>query len=115
MVERNLIQRGGRGEGGDMTADAFLNFIGADYHGQRIPAHQALDAALHFLASRKRSLLPGGNCVLVRSGRSKRQIDAGFAAGVQRQLLQQPAGTIGAAMRKNIIQGVDPLPRFQHF
>jgi len=30
-------------------------------------------------------------------------------------LLQQSAGAIRPAMRKNIIQGVDPLPRFQHF
>ena len=115
MVERNLIQRGGGRERGDMAANAFLNLICADYHGQRIPAHQALDPALHLLASGERGLLSGGNGVLVRGGRSKRQIDAGFAAGVQRQLLQQPAGTIRAAMRKNIIQGVDPLPRFQHF
>src|SRR5205807_471638 len=86
MVERNLIQRGGGRERGDMAANAFLNLICADYHGQRIPAHQALDPALHLLASGERGLLSGGNGVLVRGGRSKRQIDAGFAAGVQRQL-----------------------------
>src|SRR5689334_572165 len=43
MVESNLIERGGGGEGGDMAANAFLNFIRAHNHGQRIPAHQALD------------------------------------------------------------------------
>ena len=59
MIESDFIQRGGGGKSRDMSANAFLNLVGAHHHGQSIPAHQALDAALHLLAARERSLLPG--------------------------------------------------------
>ena len=58
MVEGDFVQRGGRGEGRDVPADAFLNLVGPHHHGQGVPAHQALDAALHLLAAGKRRLLP---------------------------------------------------------
>ncbi len=83
MIERDFVQRGRGGERRDMSADAFLNFVSANDHGQRVPANQALDAAFHLLASWKRSLLPRRNRVLVGSGRRKRQVDAGFTPGVQ--------------------------------
>ena len=68
------------------------------------------------------SWLPGkGGCcreanrVLVRSGRGKRKVYAGGAAGVQRQLLQQTSCPLRAALRQNIVQRIQPLPGFQNF
>ncbi len=66
-----------------MSADAFLDLVGSHHHGQRVPAHQALDAALHFLAAGKGRLLDGRDGVLVGGGRGERQVDAGSASGVQ--------------------------------
>ena len=57
MIEGNFIQRRSGGKRRDVPADAFLNFVGADDHRQRVPANQALDAAFHLLAAGKRRLL----------------------------------------------------------
>jgi hypothetical protein len=69
MIEGNFVQSGGRCEGGDVAADAFLNFVGAHHHGEGVPTNQALDAALHLLASGEGRLLRDGNRILIRSGR----------------------------------------------
>src|SRR5271165_398453 len=98
-----------------MSANAFLNLVGADDHGHGIPAHQALDAAFHLLAAGKRRLLPRRNRVLIRSGRREWQVDASLTARMQRQLLQKPAGAIGPTSREHIIERVQPLPRFKDF
>ena len=66
-----------------MSANAFLKLIGADHHGERVPAHQALDAALHFLTAGKRRLLHRRNSVLIRRGRRERQVHTRGALGVQ--------------------------------
>ena len=47
IVEADVVQRGAGGEGGDVAAQAFVVFVGAHHHGQRIPAHQRANAALH--------------------------------------------------------------------
>src|SRR5579862_4526447 len=69
MVECHFVQSGSRGKSRNMPANALLKFIGTYYHSKRIPAHQALDAALHFLTARKRRLLYRRDSVLVRRGR----------------------------------------------
>ena len=58
MIERNFVQRGRGRKRRNVSADAFLNLVGANHHGQRIPADQALDAAFHLLAAGKGRLLP---------------------------------------------------------
>src|SRR5258708_25125562 len=52
MIERNFVQRRGRGERGNMPADSFLNLVRPDHHRERVPAHQTLNPALHLLAAR---------------------------------------------------------------
>ena len=91
MVKCHLILSCGRGEGGDVTANAFLNLIGAHHHGERIPADEALDAAFHLLAAGERGLLKCRNRVLVRRGCGKGEVHTGGAPGMQRQLLNQAA------------------------
>ena len=115
MIERDFIQRGGGGKGGNVSANAALDLVGPHHHGQGIPAHQALDAALHLLAAGKRRLLPGSNRVLVGSGGGKGKVYAGGAPGVQRELLQQTSGPLRATLRQHIVQRIQPLPGFKNF
>ena len=66
MVEADFVERGGGSEGGDVAADIVLNAIGAHHHGERVPAHEALDAALKFLVAGIAGLEAMGNGVGVR-------------------------------------------------
>ena len=95
VIEGNFIERSCRSESRDVTADSLLKLVGSDHHGQRIPAHQALDATLHFLTAGKRGLLPDGNRILVRSSCGEGKIHTSGASRVQRELLQQPPGPVG--------------------
>src|SRR3954470_5649368 len=115
VVERHFVQGCRRSVGRNVTANAFLQLVGADDHGQSVPADQALDAALHLLTSRKGRLLAGWNRVLVRSGGGERKIYARGTASMQRELLQQPSGAVGPAFRQHIVERVKPLPSFQYF
>ena len=65
VVEANFVQGGGRRVRRDVTADAVALAIGANHHRHRVPADEALDAALNFLASRKGRLLVDWECVLM--------------------------------------------------
>ena len=60
VVEADFVQRGRRGERRDVAADAVAQLVGAHDHRQRVPAHEALDAALEGLIARKCRLLRGG-------------------------------------------------------
>ena len=57
VIEPDFVERGGRGVRRDVTADAVLELVGLDDHRQRVPADQALDAALDLAAARKRRLI----------------------------------------------------------
>ena len=109
MIEGDFVKRGGGGKSGNVAANAFLDLVGAHHHGQRIPAHHALDAALHFLAAGKGRLLPRSDGVLVGSGGGKGKIHAGRAPRVQRQLLQQSSRPLRATLGQNIVQRIEPL------
>src|SRR5258708_10552577 len=53
MIEAYFEQRGRGGVRGDVAADVVFDAVGADDHGQGVPANQALDAALDFLFAGK--------------------------------------------------------------
>src|ERR1700733_14998863 len=72
VIEGDFGERGGGGEGRNMSTDTFLDLIGADDHSQRVPANQALNTPFHFLTAGKRSLVLRRNGVLVRRSRCKR-------------------------------------------
>ena len=113
MIEGNFVERGGGSEGRNVAANAFLKLVGAHDHGQRIPAHQALDAALHFLASGKGRLLADRNRVLVRRRRGEGKVYASGAPGMQRELLQQPAGAFRTSLGEHVIERIQPFPGFK--
>ena len=47
MIEAYIVQGGAGGKAGNMSAQALVVIIAAHHHGQRVPAHQRADAALH--------------------------------------------------------------------
>src|SRR5260221_5663486 len=87
MVEADFVERGGAGVGGDVAADVVLDAIGAHDHGERVPANEALDAALEFLIAGEKRLKAIGDRVGVRGVRGKRKINAGNG-GVCAEALQ---------------------------
>src|ERR1051326_3094504 len=67
VVEADLVQRGGGRERRDMAANAGMFAVGADDHGQRVPADDTLEASFDLAAARVAWLLIRGNRVQVRS------------------------------------------------
>ena len=61
VVEPHFVERGGRGERRDVTADAVFELVGLDDHREGVPADEALDAALDLAAARERRLLCRGD------------------------------------------------------
>ena len=114
VIETDFVQRGGGGERGDVAADALLDLVGLDHHRQRVPAHEALDAALDLAAAGKRRLLAGGNGVDVRGVRREGLSNA-VAAGVIAELAKEAADSRGTAGLKHVIERLEPLTRFEGF
>ena len=111
MVEADFVERGGRRERRDMTADALVRLVRFDHHRGGIPADQALDAALDVRTAGHRHLVVGGNRVEVRSVGGERQLDA-VLGGVDGQVAQQPRDFGGPAGLQHIIEGLEPFVRF---
>jgi hypothetical protein len=51
VVEADLVERRGGAIRRDVAADAVSELVRADHHRQRVPAHEALDAALDGLVA----------------------------------------------------------------
>src|SRR6266576_4964464 len=98
-----------------MSANALLKLVRLHDHRQCVPAHQALDPALHLLAAGKGRLLANRNRVLVGRGRRKRQIHASGATRMKSQLLEQASGAFSAAFRKNVLERIEPFASFYDF
>ena len=103
VVEANLEERGRRAVGGDVAADIVLDAVGADDHGQRVPANQALDPALHVLVAGERRFLAGRNRIDVRSVSGERDFEAGSARPLP-DLVENPPGQLRAALLKNRVK-----------
>ena len=56
VVEADFVERRGRRVRRDVAADPLFELVGLDHHRQRVPADEALDAALDFAAARERRL-----------------------------------------------------------
>ena len=95
----------------DVAADVVLDAIGAYDHGERVPANQALDAALEFLIAGEKRLKAGGNGVGVGRVRGERNIDAGNG-GVGAQPLENLGGYFGAAGFEHGVERLEPLLHF---
>ena len=49
MVEANFVERGSGSVSGNVAADIVFEAIGADNHGESVPANEGLDATLELL------------------------------------------------------------------
>src|SRR5688572_23871548 len=114
VVEPDLVQRGGGGERRNVAADAFLELVRLDDHRQRVPADEALDAALDLAATGKRRLLAGGDGIDVRGVRREGLLDV-VASGVIAEFAKEAADSCGAAGLKHVIERLQPLPCFEGF
>src|SRR6185369_1431356 len=108
MVEANFVQGGGRGKRRDMSANVMFDAIRAHHHGQGVPAHQALDAALDFLIAGEFRFQPEGHGVGVRGIRGERKVDAGDG-GVGAKALEDFGSHFGAAGLQDGVEGFKPL------
>ncbi len=114
VVEGHLVERGRRGVGRDVAADAVFVTVGAHHHGHGVPADQALDAALDLAAARVGHLLVGVDGVDVGGVGGERQLDAA-GVGVAAQFAEQPADAGRATGLQHVVQGLEPLPGFEGF
>jgi hypothetical protein len=114
MVEADLVEGGGGGVGGDVAANVVLDAVGADDHGQRIPANQAFDAALEFLISWEKRFKAYGDGVGVGGVGGEREVDAGDG-GVGAKTLENFGGDFWAAGFEDGVEGLEPLLDFDVF
>src|SRR5258708_12620468 len=63
MVEAHFVERCRRSISGNVAADVVLDAVRAYHHGQGVPADEALNAALQFLATGEKWLEPSINGV----------------------------------------------------
>ena len=112
VIERDLVERRRRGVGRDVAADAVRLAIGAHDHRQRVPADQALDAALDLAVARIRHLLVGGDRVDVGRGRRERHADAGLR-GRGRAARRAAASTRPLSpCSQDVVERLEPLAGF---
>ena len=109
MVEADFEQIRGRGIAGDVAAELRVRAVGAHHHGERVPAHDRREAALHFEIARELRLLRERDRILVRRVQHRRQRHAA-RAGVVEQLAQQEGGALAAFGFHQNVEGLEPLP-----
>jgi hypothetical protein len=95
MIEADIVERGGRLEGRDMTAQFRGFLVGANYHRDRVPSHDRADTALDLAIAGIARLLIGRNRVYVRSIGVVRQEGAALTRLVD-QILEQEMRAIDA-------------------
>ena len=112
MVEGDLVERRGRGVGGNVTADPVRRAVGADHHRHRVPSHQALDAALDLLAARDGTLVFHADGVDV--GRDRRERQAGTRhAGMVPKPLEQALHAVPVTLLDDVVERLEPLALFE--
>ena len=97
-----------------MTADVGIDAVGTHHHGHGVPAHQALDAAFDLAAARKRRLVLHRHGIEKWRRRRIRQRHAGLL-GVHLKLLQEAFDALRATALQHVVEGFQPLLRFEGF
>jgi hypothetical protein len=83
VVEADLVQRGGGGEGGEVAADAVGVLVGLHDHHGRVPADEGADAAFEVLVAGEERLLLRRDGVHVRGGHGGRDADLQLASALE--------------------------------
>ncbi len=108
VVEGHLVQGGRRGVGRDVPAQPVELAVGAHHHGHRVPADEALDAALDVPVAGIGGLLFDRDRVDV--GRVGGEREAHPAPlGIALQEPQQVVDPIGTLRVQDVLKRVDPL------
>src|SRR5271166_2001493 len=108
MVETDLEQSGERGIGRDVAANAGVLLVLSMDHGQRVPANEALHAALDLEIAWIRKLIMLGDRIDIRSGQLAASGDAG-AAGAMPQSGQQLRTLFRTLGHNHIVESFEPL------
>jgi hypothetical protein len=111
MVVADVVERGGGGEAGDVAAEVGIALVGAQHHGQGIPAHVGADAVLDGVVAGRGRFLAGRDGVDVGGGGLVGQVDAGVA-GQFDQALDQVVGALRPFLFDDGIEGVEPFLGF---
>ncbi len=114
VVEADLIQRRGRGVRRNVSADAIFHAVGAHDHRHRVPANEALDAALDLAAAGIRHFLAGVDGVDVRRVRRERQLHA-VLLRVDAKLSKQPTDSRRTPVLQHVVERLEPLAGFERF
>ena len=112
MIEGDLVQSGGRGIGRNVPADPALVAVGAHDHRHRVPADDALDAALDLALSGKTRLVGTTDRVEVRRVGGIRQRDAELGRATL-QGSQQLAYAVLAPSFDDVVERLEPLLLFE--
>ena len=111
VVERHFVERGGRGVGRDVPADAVALLVRPHDHRHRVPADDALDAALDLAVAGIVGLLVDGNRVDVgrggRAGVTHAALEGSLLEPIE-QKLRPPRPAAG----DHVIQRVEPFGGF---
>ena len=112
VVEGHFIERGGRGEGGDMPADAAAELVRADDHRHGVPADDALDAAFDLAVAGVFGLEFDRNGVDIRRGRAGGEghadAEGPFAEFFQQELCPFPP--LRPGRRSRATPAIPPFP-----
>ena len=114
VIEADFVERGRRGVGRDVAADPVRVAIAAHDHRHRIPADEALDAALDLLAAGKRRFFFGADAVDVGGDGGKRQRNTGHA-GVVTKGGEQALNAAAVPLLDDVIERLAPLALFDGF
>ena len=112
VVEADLVQRRGRGVGRDVAADAVGRAVGAHDHRHRVPADEALDAALDLVAAGERRLLLGTDRVDVGRDGGERQADARPCGAWCRSVASSRCTRSAIPLLDDVVERLEPLPLF---
>ncbi len=111
MIKADFQQAGDGGVGGNMAANTGILLVLTVDHGERVPANQALDAALESAIARVRLFFIDANGVDVRRIELDRNFHPGQAgAGMKR--FQDLAGAGGAFFVHHLVEGFQPFGGF---
>src|SRR6185295_4964799 len=108
VVEAYLVEGGGRGEGGDVSAEAGVLLVGAHHQGHGIPAHDALDPPLKGPVARVRRLLALRNGVDVGRVAGEGEDDV-LLVPLLEQLLEEEARAVPPLALDDLLEGGQPL------